>query len=415
MATNYHRVLLEPFTLIRKTKYILRTSYKISNRMEKRRIGIVMNGVTGRMGGNQHLMRSIKAIREQGGVRTPAGIKIIPDPILVGRNLEELKSIAARAGGDRYTTDLDAALNNPDDEVFFDASSTRFRATFVEKAIQARKAIYCEKPTAMDSQSAFRLARLCEEAGLKNGVVQDKLWLPGIRKFCLLRDQGFFGQILSVRGEFGYWVFTGADKDQPAQRPSWNNRSEEGGGITLDMLCHWRYLIDNLFGKIKAVNCLTATHLPTRVDEAGNTHACTSDDACYATFECDNGVICQFNSSWTVRVRRDDLLTMQVDGTHGSAMVGLRKCWIQSLGATPRPIWNPDAEQPLNFYAGWQEVPDCTNFENAFKIQWEYFLRHVADDAPFPWTLREGAKGVQLAELGLKSSEQRRWLAVNDD
>jgi len=380
--------------------------------METRRIGIIMNGVTGRMGTNQHLMRSIKAIRDQGGVKVGETLTLMPDPILTGRNINKLSSLAERAGIDRYTTDLDAALANPADEIFFDASGTLHRAPMVEKAIKAGKSIYCEKPTSVESATAFRLAQACEDAGLKNGVVQDKLWLPGIRKFRLLRDQGFFGRILSVRGEFGYWVFSGADKDQPAQRPSWNNVAEEGGGIILDMLCHWRYLIDNLFGKVQSISCLGATHLPTRMDEQGREQTCTSDDACYATLECDNGVICQFNSSWTVRVRRDDLLTMQVDGTHGSAVMGLRKCWVQSLGTTPRPIWNPDMEQPIDFFAGWQEVPDCTAFDNAFKIQWEEFLRHVAVDTPFPWTLREGAKGVELAELGLKSWQQRKWLPV---
>lgn len=382
--------------------------------METRRIGIIMNGVTGRMGTNQHLLRSIKAIRDQGGVRVGEGLVLMPDPILTGRSHDKLKSLADRAGIARYTTNLDEALANRDDEIFFDASSTPHRAAFVQRAVAAGKAIYCEKPTAIDSGTAFRLAELCERSGLKNGVVQDKLWLPGIRKFRMLRDQGFFGRILSVRGEFGYWVFTGHDADQPAQRPSWNYRQEDGGGIIVDMLCHWRYLIDDLFGSVRSVNCLGATHVPQRIDEQGREYECSSDDACYATFECDQGVICQFNSSWTVRVRRDDLLTMQVDGTHGSAIVGLRNCWIQSLGSTPRPLWNPDLEQPLDFFSTWQEVPDCTTYDNAFKIQWEEFLRHVAVGSPFPWTLREGAKGVQLAELGMQSWQQRRWLPVAD-
>ena len=382
--------------------------------MNIRRIGIIMNGVTGRMGGNQHLVRSILAIRNQGGIKVNDNLTLIPDPILTGRNEEKLRQLAERTGVSRYTTDLDQALSNPEDEVFFDASGTLLRAGFVERAAAAGKAIYCEKPTAVAVDEAIRLAKLCEQAGVKNGVVQDKLWLSGIRKFRMLRDQGFFGKILSVRGEFGYWVFTGEDPDQPAQRPSWNYRQEDGGGIIVDMLCHWRYLIDNLFGKVASVSCLGATHLPQRINESGQPYTCTTDDACYATFECENGVICQFNSSWTVRVRRDDLLTMQVDGTHGSAVVGLRKCWVQSLGTTPRPIWNPDVDQPLNFFDGWQEVPDCTNYDNAFKIQWEEFLKHVAIDTPFPWTLREGAKGVQLAELGLQSWQQRKWLPVTE-
>jgi predicted dehydrogenase len=113
-----------------------------------------------------------------------------------------------------------------------------------------------------------------------------------------------------------------------------------------------------------------------------------------------------------VRVRRDDLFTMQVDGTHGSAVVGLRKCWIQPAGATPKPVWNPDIDQPIDFRAGWQEVPTNVAYDNAFKIQWEQFLRHVALDEPWPYSLREGAKGVQLAELSLASARERRWIDV---
>ncbi len=378
--------------------------------METRRIGIIMNGVTGRMGTNQHLIRSILAIMQQGGLRVNDDLTLMPDPILTGRNEDKLRALAQKHGVAKHSTNLDAVLADPSYEIFFDASGTLQRAGFVERAVQAGKAIYCEKPTAVETSEAIRLAKVCEDAGVKNGVVQDKLWLPGIRKFKVLRDQGFFGRILSVRGEFGYWVFTGLDEDQPAQRPSWNYRKEDGGGIIVDMLCHWRYVVDNLFGQVTSVSCLGATHLPERKDERGRVYSCTSDDACYATFETDTGVVCQFNSSWTVRVRRDDLFTMQVDGTHGSAIVGLRKCWVQALGSTPRPVWNPDIEQPINFHSGWQEVPDATTYDNAFKIQWELFLKHIATGSPFPWTLREGAKGVQLAEAGLESWEKRRWV-----
>jgi predicted dehydrogenase len=374
------------------------------------KLGIILNGVTGRMGTNQHLVRSILAIRDQGGIRVSPDQVIEVDPILTGRSENKLRELAAKYGVSRWTTDLDAALADPNNQVFFDASSTLHRAGFVERAVAAGKAIYCEKPTAVETAEAVRLAQLCRDAGVKNGVVQDKLWLPGIRKLKLLIDQGFFGEILSVRGEFGYWVFTGHDKDQPAQRPSWNYRKEDGGGIIIDMLCHWQYLIDKTFGSIASVSCLGATHIPERIDEQGQAYACTADDSCYATFQLENGVVCQFNSSWDVRVRRDDLFVMNVDGTHGSAIVGLRKCWAQSLGMTPKPVWNPDIEQPINFSEGWQEIPDATTYDNAFKIQWELFLRHVALDSPFPYDLMEGAKGVQLAEAGIRSWQERRWV-----
>jgi predicted dehydrogenase len=382
--------------------------------MKTHTIGIIMNGVTGRMGTNQHLVRSILAIRDQGGIQVSPDEAIQVEPILTGRSESKLRALAEKYGVERWTTDLDAALADDSNHIFFDASSTLHRARFVEMAVKAGKAIYCEKPTAVETSEAIRLANLCREAGVKNGVVQDKLWLTGIRKLKMLIDQGFFGEILSVRGEFGYWVFTGHDEDQPAQRPSWNYRKEDGGGIIVDMLCHWRYLIDNVFGKISGVSCHGAIHIPERIDENGKAYECTADDACYATFELENGVVCQFNSSWDVRVRRDDLFVMNVDGTKGSATVGLRKCWVQSLGMTPKPVWNPDIDQPIDFYEGWQEVPDATDYDNAFKIQWEMFLRHVALDEPFPHDLMEGAKGVQLAEAGLQSWEERKWIDLED-
>ncbi len=374
-------------------------------------IGIIMNGVTGRMGRNQHLARSILAIREQGGVELADGTKLMPDPILTGRNEAKVKALAEEHGVERWSTDLDAALADDYNEIFFDASGTPYRVPFLEKAIAAGKHIYCEKPIATSHADSLMVAELAEAAGVKNGTVQDKLWLPGIVAFKKLKEKGFFGEILSVRGEFGYWVFTGHDEAQPAQRPSWNYRKGDGGGMIIDMHCHWRYVIDNLFGEVTDVFTLAATHLPERIDEDGKPYKCTADDSAYAMFKTRTGVVCQFNSSWDVRVRRDDLLTMQVDGTEGSAIVGLRKCWVQSAANTPRPVWNPDVDSPIDYYKDW-EVIDPGACENAFKVQWELFLRHVAEDGEFRWTLREGAKGVELAELSLQSSEEGKWVAV---
>ncbi|MEO7934235.1 MAG: Gfo/Idh/MocA family oxidoreductase [Chthoniobacterales bacterium] len=376
--------------------------------MKIHKIGIIMNGVTGRMGKNQHLIRSIDAIIKQGGVKISAEEVIMPDPILVGRSETKLKELCTMTSVKKYTTDLDSVMNDPAYQIYFDAQSTLRRFDAVKQAAEAGKHVYCEKPTAITTENAYKLYEICRNAGVKNGVVQDKLWLPGMVKFMRLKENDFFGKILSVRGEFGYWVFEG--HTIPAQRPSWNYRKEDGGGMIVDMLCHWRYVIDNLFGNVKSVSCLAATHIPERVDEEGKPYVCTADDSAYSTFELENGVICHFNSSWNVRVRRDDLLTMQVDGTKGSAIVGLRDVWIQHYGNTPKPIWNPDIKQPIDFFDGWSKVPEQETYDNAFKIQWELFLRHVVLDEPFRWTLLEGAKGVQLAELGIQSSEQRKWL-----
>ncbi len=378
--------------------------------MKVHKIGIIMNGVTGRMGTNQHLLRSVVEIIKQGGVQISHSEFIMPDPILVGRNEIKLKKLSEISGVQKWTTDLEGVLKEKQYQIYFDAQVTGLRADAVKMAVREGKHVYCEKPVAPDLKTALELYHLCEEAKVKHGVVQDKLFLPGMLKLKSLKENNFFGKILSVRGEFGYWVFEGFTV--PAQRPSWNYRKEDDGGIIVDMLCHWRYVLDNLFGNVKGVFCLGATHIPKRVDENGKVYKCTADDSAYATFELEGDIIAHFNSSWVTRVRRDDLLTIHVDGTHGSAVAGLRECWTQHYGNTPKPVWNPDIPQTINFYEGWSKVPEQELFQNGFKVQWELFLKHVVKDEPFPWNLKEGAKGVQLAEKGLESWTKRRWVEI---
>lgn len=374
------------------------------------RLGIIMNGVTGRMGTNQHLVRSIHAIREQGGVALEDGRVVWPDPILVGRDGDKLRRLAEEHGVERWSTDLERALADPEDSVYFDALTTRLRPATLRAAIAVGKHVYCEKPIASDLATALALAREARAAGVKNGVVQDKLWLPGLRKLKRLVESGFFGRLLSVRMDFGYWVFDGSDG--PSQRPSWNYRKADGGGIILDMFCHWRYVVDEIFGPVRSVLALGATHIPERVDERGERYAADAEDAAYAILALDGGLVVQVNSSWCTRVRRDDLLTVHVDGTDGSAVVGLHQCWVQSQRATPRATWNPDIPQPIDFYAGWDEIGDGDHFDNAFKVQWELFLRHVAAGEPFPWDFLQAARGVQLAELAARSWTDRAWRDV---
>ncbi len=371
-------------------------------------LGIVVHGATGRMGANQHLVRSLLAIRAQGGVALSDGRRVLPDLLLVGRDPAKLAALAARHGVAAWTTDFDAALSDPR-PVFFDAALTLSRAAVLERAVGAGKHVYCEKPVAARAADAVAAARKARDAGVKHGVVQDKLWLPGIRKLARLVESGFFGRILAVRGEFGYWVFPG-DRES-AQRPSWNYRAADGGGIVLDMLPHWHYLLENLFGRVVGVSCRAAIHVPIRWDEAGERYDATAADAAYTSFEIEGGLFVHFNSSWCVRVRRDDLLTIQVDGTRGSAVAGLRECRVQAGADTPRVVWNPDAPAAVDYAAGWRPAPDLEASDNAFKAQWEAFIRHVCEDAPFPWDLFAGARGVQLAESALQSAAERRWIA----
>jgi predicted dehydrogenase len=370
--------------------------------MADRSLGVVMNGVTGRMGYHQHLVRSVLAIREQGGVRLSDGSRVQLEPLLVGRNPEKLAKLAARHHLSQWTTDLDGALADDDYPVYFDAQLTNVRAASVIKAIEAGRHSYVEKPTAPSLRSALDLARRATAAGVKNGVVHDKLYLPGLLKLRRLLESGFFGEILSIRGEFGYWVFEG--DWQQGQRPSWNYRLEDGGGIVVDMFCHWNYVLESLFGRIEQVTARAVTHIPQRWDEAGRRYPATADDAVYAIFELAGGVIAQFNSSWAVRVHRDELVEFQVDGTHGSAVAGLRNCVVQPRTTTPRPIWNPDLPETNDYRSQWQAVPDNGVFENGFKAQWEQYVRHVVDDEPHPYDFLAGARGVRLAEAGLESS-----------
>ncbi|MFF2650184.1 Gfo/Idh/MocA family protein [Streptomyces sp. NPDC058045] len=379
--------------------------------MTRRSIGIIMNGVTGRMGRNQHLVRSILAIREQGGVTLPDGTSVWPEPILVGRDRTKVRALAERHGLRRWTTDLDEALADPASEIYFDAQLTRAREQAVRAAIAAGKHIYTEKPTAESADTARELARLAHAAGVRNGVVQDKLFLPGLIKLKRLVDCGFFGQILSVRGEFGYWVFEG--DWQPGQRPSWNYRAEDGGGIVLDMFPHWHYVLERTLGvPVRSVYAHTATHIPERHDEQGRPYTATADDAAYGIFELEGGIPAQINSSWAARVHRDELVEFQIDGTEGSAVAGLRDCRIQHRAATPKPVWNPDLPAGEAFRSQWQSVPDNTEFDNGFKVQWEQFLTHVVTGAPFPYDLLAGARGVQLAELALVSAREGRRMEI---
>jgi predicted dehydrogenase len=365
-------------------------------------LGVIMNGVTGRMGYRQHLARSVVAIRDQGGVLLSDGSRVQLEPLLVGRDERKLAELAQRHGLTRWTTDLHSVLGDVDFPVYFDAQLTTVRERSTAAAIDAGKHVYTEKPTATSLSGALELARRAQQAGVKNGVVHDKLYLPGLRKLRRLVDEGFFGRILSVRGEFGYWVFEG--DGQPPQRPSWNYRAEDGGGIVLDMLCHWNYVLENLFGRVEAVTAKAVTHIPQRWDERGEPYQATADDAAYGIFELSGGVIAQVNSSWCVRVHRDELVEFQVDGTHGSAVAGLHRCVVQPRVVTPMPVWNPDLVDNEPYREQWHEVPANAPMGNGFKSQWEEFVRHVVEDAPHPYDFLAGARGLRLAEAALESS-----------
>jgi predicted dehydrogenase len=378
--------------------------------MTRKVIHVALNGVTGRMGYRQHLVRSLLSIREQGGVLLDDGTAVYPEPILVGRSEDRLRAIAERHGLQQWSASLDEVLADPVVDVYFDAQVTSAREASLAKAIAAGKHVYTEKPVAGSLNGATRLASAARAAGIIHGVVQDKLFLPGMIKLRRLIRDGFFGRVLSVRLEFGYWVFEG--DGLAAQRPSWNYRKEDGGGIVLDMFPHWQYLLEDLFGPVQALYARHATHIPVRWDESGAQYDVTADDAAYALLEFESGVVASVNSSWAVRVNRRELVELHVDGTNGSAVAGLRNCAVQHRVSTPMPVWNPDLPDPIDYPAQWTDIPDNGVFDNGFKVQWELFLKHAALGTPFPWDLAEGAKGVQLAGLALQSSAEGRRLEV---
>ncbi|WP_197429650.1 Gfo/Idh/MocA family protein [Auraticoccus cholistanensis] len=378
--------------------------------MAERTIRIVMNGITGRMGYRQHLLRSILAIRDDGGVALPNGDRLQVEPVLVGRNAEKLAKIAKDHAVADWTTDLSAALADDSASVYFDAQVTSGRKDAILAAMARGKHIFTEKPIAETVADGIELVEAAEAAGVTTGVVHDKLYLPGLLKLKRLIDSGFFGRILSVRGEFGYWVFEG--DIIPAQRPSWNYRAEDGGGMVLDMFCHWNYVMENLFGRVEAVTAKAVTHIPERWDEQGNKYTATADDAAYGIFELEGGIIAQINSSWAVRVDRGELVEFQVDGTHGSAVAGLFGCRIQHRVRTPKPVWNPDLPTDQDFRAQWEQVPDNTEFTNGFRAQWEQFLTDLDAGRPHPYDLAAGVRGLQLVDAGLQSSNEGRRVEI---
>lgn len=380
--------------------------------MSTHTVRILMNGVTGRMGYRQHLVRSILAIRDDGGIDLPDGDRLQVEPVLLGRNAEKLAALAQQHDIAEWTTDLTAALADDTAPIYFDAATTQARKSALLQAIAAGKDIYTEKPIAESVTDGVELADAAETAGVMTGVVHDKLYLPGLRKLKRVIDSGFFGRILSVRGEFGYWVFEG--DGIPTQRPSWNYRTEDGGGMVLDMFCHWNYVMEGLFGAVEAVTAKAVTHIPQRWDEHGEPYTATADDAAYGIFELEGDVIAQMNSSWAVRVERKELVEFQVDGTHGSAVAGLFGCRVQPRVLTPRPVWDPDVPTAEDFRSHWSEVPDTETFGNGFRAQWEQFLIDRHQGRPHPYDFRSGVRGLQLVEAGLRSSAEGRRVAMKE-
>jgi predicted dehydrogenase len=372
------------------------------------RIGVIINGATGRMGTVQH-MGNLLAIAAEGGLPLANGDRLIPELLLVGRDAGKLSALAAAHGGQRWTTDLAEALAGPD-TIFMDCAATGGRPARVKQAIAAGKPIFIEKPTAPAVEEAMELARLADRAGLKHGVIQDKLFLPGYGKLLALGKTGFFGRILSVKIDAGSWIFDGTERE--CQRPSWNYRKADGGGLALDMMAHWRYMIDRIASPITGVFALMNTAIPERVDEQGRRYKVDAEDTNYALIRLENGAIGTICNTWAARPRRDDTMVVQIDGTNGSAVAGRWQCFTQSAAETPEAFIKAARPGGVDLMADWTEVPDVPGLKPPFRQCWENYLRHVAEGAPYLPTLVEGAKAVQLADLAYRSVAEQRWMDV---
>ena len=380
--------------------------------MADRDVGIIFNGATGRLAQHQHLRNALLPIIEEGGITARNGDRIVPRVVLAGRDEQRLSTVAETSGIADYTTDLAKLLDDPAYPVYFDVASTGGRAERLQQAIAAGKHVYTDKPLAGSLAEAITVVRAAEQAGCKHGMVCDKIFLPGLIKLKELFEQDFFGRVLSIRLEFGWWIFDG--ETTPAQRASWNYQKARGGGLVLDMFPHWSYILEHLTGRPTGVFCQTATHTPQRWDEAGQRYDVDVEDAAYVLMDLDNGAKVQVLTSWSTRIRRDDMMTIQVDGTQGSAVASLRDCWVQTLADTPSPTWPQlDVARPrADHFNEWTPAPGPRDVPASFRVGWEAFLRHVADDADFPFPLRVGAQALNLVECAYASAEQRRWLDV---
>ena len=375
-------------------------------------IGIILNGATGRIGATQHLANALAPIRAEGGLQAGPD-RIVPRLLLLGRDRDALAGLAQSYGIDDWTTDLDAALARPDFPVFFDAAATTQRVSALRKAVAAGKHIYSEKPVAPSLAEGRALLHAAQARGLKAGAVEDKINLPGLQKLLALSQSGYFGRVTGFRLDFGWWVFDGAERD--SQRPSWNYQRSGGGGLTSDMLPHWRYVIEGILGPIRRGVSATPTAIPERVDEEGNRFHVDVDDTSVTLAELASGAVGTIICSWATRVRRDDLVTLQIDGTGGSALAGLHRCWMQSAAGTPTiRRFNPDIDIAEDYRAQWTEVAGAAAYTNPYRVGWENFLRHVVADAPLVCNFAAGLRDVQLAEACYRSVAQQTWVTLDD-
>ena len=380
--------------------------------MPARTIGIILHGGTGRIGSTQHLKNALAPIRHEGGLAM-GDIRVVPRVILVGRDKERLAAIARENGGLEWTTDLDAALSDPAYEVLFDAAATHQRKATLAKGIAAGKHIYAEKPVATSVAEGRALLAAISARGLKHGAVEDKQYLPGMRRLKALAQAGFFGRVVGFRLEFGWWVFDGLE--ERCQRPSWNYRKAGGGGLMLDMYSHFRYLIEGMLGPIRRVVTSAATAAPERVDETGMRYAVDVEDQATTLVELASGATGAVIASWATRVRRDDLMTFQIDGTKGSAIAGLHRCHMQSLADTPRvAAFNPMVDLAIDYRARWQEAPAAEPNLNSYRVGWEDFLRHLVADAPMRSDFAAGIRDVAFAEACGRSARENGWVGFDE-
>jgi predicted dehydrogenase len=376
--------------------------------MPQQTTGIIIHGATGRIASTQHLANALVPIIAEGGLAIGPD-RLVPRLLLVGRDAKRLAALAQTYGISESTTDLDAALASRDHSLFFDAAPTAQRFSTLQKAIAAGKHVYSEKPLAPTLAQAKALLREAQARALKHGVVEDKLGLPGLRRLAEVALSGELGRIAGFRLEFGWWIFDGTER--ATQRPSWNYK--EGGGLLFDMYPHWRYVIEGLIGPVLRVASAHWIATPERIDEDGTRYRVPVEDSAATLVEIEGGVFGTILSSWATRVRRDDLFTLQIDGSRASALATLHRCYLQPAAQTPEIAhFNIAKDIGTDYRTHWTELPSLGAGKIPYRAGWESFLRHVAVDAPLASDFSAGIRDVAFAEVCQRSMAERSWIEM---
>ena len=294
----------------------------------------------------------------------------------------------------------------PSFPILFDAAATKQRVSTLTKAIAAGKHIYSEKPVALSVADGMALLTAARARNLKHGAVEDKIFLPGLQKLSAARRAEILRPRHRLSPRFRLVGVRRIRAQKPAAKlelPAKRCRRSHHGYVSALALRRSKAFSARSVGLWHA----TATAIPQRADESGTRYDVDVDDTSLTLAELENGAVGTIACSWATRVRRDDLLTFQIDGTSGSAVAGLHRCWAQSAGDTPevRHI-NPMVDIGFDYRRDWKEVPGLAAYANPYRVGWDRFLKHIVTGEPLASDLSAGIRDVQTGG-GLLSQRRR--------